>query len=106
MFPQGWWDSLDFLDAEKVREKQARADAIEAARFKDPDLRQPEDKDPEMNDIFSDFLREEQAKVLVISEWASRNRGSVPRRNHEELLVALMPLFQTFTSRVPFEVSC
>lgn len=68
---QGWWESLDFLDEDKMADKRMREEAIEAAKMKDPSLIK-EGEEPEMDDIFTDFLKEEKSKVpfsFLIFEW-------------------------------------
>ena len=61
---QGWWESLDFLDEDKMADKRMREAAVEASKMKDPSLIK-EGEEPEMNDIFTDFLKEEKSKVIV-----------------------------------------
>lgn len=55
---------MDFLDEDKMADKKMRAAAIEDAKMKDPSLMK-EGEEPEMDDIFTDFLNEEQSKVTL-----------------------------------------
>lgn len=60
--PQGWWNALDELDADRVAEKR-RMQAEEAAKMmKDPALSEGEEEE-EMDDIFTDLMKEEEAEV-------------------------------------------
>ena len=55
---------MDFLDEDKMADKRMREAAVEASKMKDPSLIK-EGEEPEMNDIFTDFLKEEKSKVIV-----------------------------------------
>ncbi|CAM9194373.1 unnamed protein product [Laminaria digitata] len=59
---EGWWESLDFLDEDKMADKRMREAAVEASKMKDPSLMK-EGEEPEMDDIFTDFLKEEKSKM-------------------------------------------
>lgn len=63
---KGWWESLDFLDEDKMADKRMREAAMEASKMKDPSLMK-EGEEPEIDDIFTDFLKEEKSKVIIIS---------------------------------------
>lgn len=48
-----------------MADKRMREAAVEASKMKDPTLMK-EGEEPEMDDIFTDFLKEEQSKVLFL----------------------------------------
>lgn len=71
---QGWWDSLDFLDEDRMAEKRAREAEEAAAVMKDPALELPEgeeeeEEEGEMDDIFTDFMKEQEAEVSLASPF-------------------------------------
>lgn len=71
MCRQGWWDCLDYLDEDKMGEGM-REEAIEAAKMKDPEVIQ-EGEDDRMDDIFSDFEKEERDKVRCDYHFTDSN---------------------------------
>ncbi|CAM9636609.1 unnamed protein product [Ectocarpus sp. 6 AP-2014] len=60
---KGWWDSLDFLDPDRVAEMRARKAEEEALVMEDPSLRVEEEDDGEMDDIFTDFMKEQELEM-------------------------------------------
>lgn len=66
---QGWWDSLDFLDADRVAEQRARQAAEDALVMKDPALKEKVglgEEEDEMDDIFTDFMKEQEQEVCML----------------------------------------
>ncbi|CAM9686122.1 unnamed protein product [Ectocarpus sp. 12 AP-2014] len=60
---KGWWDSLDYLDPDRVAEMRAREAEEEALVMEDPSLRGEEEDDGEMDDIFTDFMKEQELEM-------------------------------------------
>ena len=74
---QGWWDSLDFLDADRVAEQRARQAAEDALVMKDPALKEKVglgEEEDEMDDIFTDFMKEQEQEVCMLL-WFLRSKA-------------------------------
>eukprot|EP00903_Cladosiphon_okamuranus_P005770 g5719.t2 len=62
---EGWYNCLDFLDADRVAEQRARQAEANSSVMKNPDLNDGMEDEEGMDDIFADFMKEQEQEMAL-----------------------------------------